>query len=213
MAEKMKRLLLFPTLKEAKPLIEKMGLKATKFADLYKGEDFDVAIVGAGKVQSAINSYNIIKTGDYAKIVLCGIGGAYPGRGIKMGDVVLATKEIYADEGVGYSRLKERHTHLFPTEFEMETQDLPELTRGVFLTLSLLPAGPFEARRIAENFPEAICENMEGAAVAHAAFLLKRKISEIRAISNFAGERNKKKWDVEKAIKNLTDTLIAWIER
>ena len=46
-------------------------------------------------------------------------------------------------------------------------------------------------------------EAMEGAASAHVASLYKVPMIEIRVASNFVGERDKTKWDMEKAAKHL----------
>ena len=46
-------------------------------------------------------------------------------------------------------------------------------------------------------------ESMEGAASAHVAMLYNIPILEIRAASNFTGEKDKSKWDIDKSARQL----------
>jgi futalosine hydrolase len=48
-----------------------------------------------------------------------------------------------------------------------------------------------------------VMEAMEGAACAHIAKLYDIPMIEVRSGSNFVGERNKSKWDVDLAAKQL----------
>ena len=205
----MKTLLLTATLKEAKSVIEKGKFKKEREKPFYlfKAQNVDLVITGVGKTCAAAAASFALSNSNYSRIVLFGLGGSYPGSFIDIGEVVAAEKEIYGDEGVcqeGYLEPIEG----IPTIFDMEVPEL-DIKKGDFVTLSCIPGSTKLVKRIKESFPNAICENMEGAAVAHVAQLFNRKVIEIRAISNFAGERDKRKWDTEKAIKNLTEIIIS----
>jgi futalosine hydrolase len=53
-----------------------------------------------------------------------------------------------------------------------------------------------------------ITESMEGAALHYVCLMENIPFVQIRSISNYIGERNKKKWDMMDSIANLNDTLI-----
>ena len=53
-----------------------------------------------------------------------------------------------------------------------------------------------------------VTESMEGAALHYVCLIENIPFVQIRSISNYIGERNKKKWDMMDSIANLNDTLI-----
>nr|NIQ98350.1 futalosine hydrolase [Desulfuromonadales bacterium]NIS44219.1 futalosine hydrolase [Desulfuromonadales bacterium] len=55
---------------------------------------------GVGKVNAALATEALLSTRKPAAVILFGCGGAYPSQGLKLGDVALASEEIYGDEGV-----------------------------------------------------------------------------------------------------------------
>jgi futalosine hydrolase len=50
-------------------------------------------------------------------------------------------------------------------------------------------------------------ETMEGAALHYVALQLNIPFLQVRSLSNFAGERDKKRWRMEEAIENLNKEL------
>ena len=63
------------------------------------------------------------------------------------------------------------------------------------------------AAEISARF-KAICENMEGAAIAHICCLYKIPCIEIRGISNMVEARDVSKWDFKLAAENCQKALI-----
>ncbi len=55
---------------------------------------------GMGKTNAAHAVTVLIERFSPSCIVNFGIGGAYPSSGLKVGDIAVAEKEVYADEGV-----------------------------------------------------------------------------------------------------------------
>ena len=51
-------------------------------------------------------------------------------------------------------------------------------------------------------------ESMEGACFHFAALMEKIPFLQLRAVSNFVGDRNKANWKLEEAIMNLNDALV-----
>ena len=54
-----------------------------------------------------------------------------------------------------------------------------------------------------------VAESMEGAALHYVCLMEKIPFLQIRSISNYAAERNKKKWNMKKAIINLNNELLS----
>ena len=76
------------------------------------------------------------------------------------------------------------------------------MVKGPFITVSTLTSSFDQAGRLHAALSP-VMEAMEGAASAHIAALYKVPFIEVRAASNFTGERDKGKWDVEMAAKHL----------
>jgi len=53
-----------------------------------------------------------------------------------------------------------------------------------------------------------VTESMEGAALHYVCLMEKIPFVQIRSISNYIGERNKKKWDMNESIIKLNEALI-----
>jgi futalosine hydrolase len=165
-------------------------------------------------------------------IVNFGIGGAYPSSGLKVGDIAVASKEVYADEGVllkdglysfeitGIPLLKVRGRKYF-NEFSADKRlsrlalkasgTVAPCKPGVFLTVSACTGTRKRAGELAEKFGP-ICENMEGAAVAHICRIYGIPFVGIRGISNIVEDRNMKKWDIELAAENCQKAVLHFLE-
>ena len=59
---------------------------------------------------------------------------------------------------------------------------------------------------------KATLESMEGAALHYMGRDLNIPFIQIRAVSNYVGERNKAKWDMQEAIYNLNETLLQYLD-
>ena len=158
-------------------------------------------------------------------------GGAGGGDPNGIGNIGIAAREQYIHTGVGC------HTTASCLPFDLiENQPLtrqgiylsdPELlngyqgiftresvgpvTRGDFITVSSITASPGHAQKIYTRFFP-VMEAMEGAAAFHVAALYDVPLIEIRAASNFVGERDKDKWDFPLAcdrVRQICEIVIA----
>ncbi len=105
--------------------------------------------------------------------------------------------------------------HLIPSLLSEDAKDMSQLARkcreglkknfkiktGNFVTVSATSGTQRHARELEASF-NAVCENMEGAAIAHICAIYKIPLLEIRGISNIAGIRDKRKWDMGLASEN-----------
>ena len=99
-------------------------------------------------------------------------------------------------------------------EFPVSTPPVPPLVRGGFnikagnfVTVSAATGTQKRAKELEERF-RAVCENMEGAAIAQVCAIYKIPMFEIRGISNIAGVRDKRKWNLKLASQNCQKAVL-----
>jgi len=197
---------------------------------------------GIGKVNAAHSVTCIIEHFPVKCVINMGVGGAYPGSGLKKGDIAVAIKEVCGDEGViteeGWKGIREtgipllqtgrkKYFNEFPLDKDLVKKALnsakhltqinpaPEKPRygmksGTFVTAQSTTGTYERAVELQRRF-NAICENMEGAAVAHVCAAYKIPVLEIRGISNTAGERDRRKWDLKLASENCQEAVLKGI--
>ncbi len=195
-------MVLAPTEIEARPL-RKMGLS--------------VEIVGFGPVEATLNAYRLLQ-GQRSPVFLVGLGGAYPGSGLKPGDLALATEEIYGDLAVCQEDLVREFAPGLPVKkvcplvhplMEKAALLLEEagfdLELGPFVTVSCATRDPFRGEVLAFRY-SAILENMEGFAVARVAQEMDLHLIELRAVSNLIEDPGRP-WEIEKALERLGEAL------
>lgn len=160
-----------------------------------------------------------------ALILNIGIAGAYPGSGIKIGDLVIADGEVYGDVGMelpdeaaaGFLPLSQTdfgrkfYAAPFPTAQPPEffARDVPgvyrvHVARGCTVNAC---AGTEATGKRRERLFSAGFETMEGAAVAQAGRAFGVPVCEVRAISNIAAARDMRPVNIRRALDNLAAYL------
>jgi futalosine hydrolase len=153
-------------------------------------------------------------------IVVCGIGGAYPGSGLGIGDVACAATECYGDLGAaspgGFLDMKALGFPIVESPValynELPMQVFPAPRRVKFVTVSTCTGTDAAARAIEARTGGAV-ESMEGAAVAHVAHLHGVPVGEVRGISNIVTDRDPRAWRVKEAAVAAQEALLAWISQ
>jgi futalosine hydrolase len=181
-----------------------------------------VAIVrtGVGPVNAAHAVTLFLAQADAGEIVVCGVGGAYPESGLNIGDVVCAESECYGDLGAtspsGFLDMKalgfpivEAPTPLFN---ELPMQVFPVDRRVPFVTVTSCSGTDAIARQIEQRTAGAV-ESMEGAAIAHVAYLHGVPVGEVRGISNIVTNRDPKAWKLKEAADAAQEAVLSWIAR
>ena len=152
-----------------------------------------------------------------ARIVNIGIAGAYPESGLAIGDIVTAESECYGDVGFelpeepGFQPIAESNFGAFYADKLFLTPLSPppagfNLRTGAGCTVNAcagtLRTGETRARLFRADF-----ETMEGAAVAQIGIARHIPVTEIRAISNLAAQRDMRPENIRLALANLRDFL------
>jgi futalosine hydrolase len=175
-------------------------------------------ITGVGKVNAGAAVARFCTAESCGRIINLGIAGALPGTGLNIGDVVLATTSIYADEGLltpaGFQDCAAMGFPLGGFEGGFEGSAIPAdpallgqlrplaTHAGAIATVSTCSGMDELAAQVRER-TGAIAECMEGAAIAHIARRLAIPFAELRIISNTTGRRDTQKWDIPAALGQL----------
>jgi futalosine hydrolase len=166
--------------------------------------------VGVGPAAAAAGTARLLATGRYRAVISAGIAGGFPGRA-PVGSIVLGARSIAADLGAetpdGFLPVDELGfgTSVLPCDpalLKALTAELPEAIVGDVVTLSTVTGTKRTADRLAESYPQAVAEAMEGYGVAVAAAGL--PFAELRAISNPVGPRDRAAWRLREAFAALS---------
>ncbi len=211
--------------------------------DLFRGSLYGIPVAlmhsGVGKANAAAAVGTLLEKLKPSLVIATGVAGAFAESGLDVGDLALATEEIYGDEGaitpegfldmkaLGFAlvqRAGRRHFNTFPFDGPTLETVRPVLERyaeaakvrfaaGPFVTVSTGSGTDAAAHQMAQR-TGGICENMEGAALAQICALYGTPAIEIRGISNRAGDRDLSRWDVRKGAEAaqyaLCDLFQAW---
>jgi len=177
-----------------------------------------VLVMGVGPVNAAISVTRVLARDQPRQIVVCGIGGAYPGSGLRVLDVACAEMECYGDLGAatpsGFLDMKALGFPVVggatPLYNDMPMQVFPTARRVKFVTVTTC-TGTALAAQLIETRTGGAVENMEGAAVAHVAHLYGVPAGEVRGISNMVTDRDTSQWRVKDAATAAQEALLAWI--
>jgi futalosine hydrolase len=153
----------------------------------------------------------------YAGVVNTGIAGSLPdGKefALRPTDTVVATRCVFADEGIvtpaGYQSVAAMGFPVNPNGEDVFVCDeglvrvfAPYATAtGDIATVSTCSGTDALAREIALR-TRAVAETMEGAACALVCHRAQVPFVEVRAISNYTGDRAKQAWDIKGALASL----------
>ncbi|MDI6799528.1 MAG: futalosine hydrolase [Actinomycetota bacterium] len=180
-------------------------------------------ISGFGMVESAISLTRRLETDNFDGVILFGTAGAYQGGGANLLDICLAIRESFGDLGLAkgneilpfdLAELNKKITFslqndlLHKVERSMKRLDIP-YERGNFVTVNSSSGSKERGASLAKRF-DAICENMEGAALARVCQIYHTPLVEIRCVSNMVGVRDRAAWKLEEAaakISSIVDNL------
>jgi futalosine hydrolase len=221
--------------KEFSSILERRGMQIPGQAAFYSGKIVGKPVIlafsGIGKTNAAHTATILLERYSPACVINIGIGGAYPSSGLQVGDIAVAKKEIYADEGVlledglctleitGIPLLKtgrRKYFNEFPSDKRLSmlavkaAETVGNCRSGVFLTVSSCTGTSQRASQLEAKF-NAICENMEGAAIAHICRLYGSSFLEMRGISNIVEDRDMRKWNTELAAENCQKAVLAFM--
>jgi futalosine hydrolase len=196
-------------------------------AGVLDGTPVILLAAGMGKTNAAQALTALLESRAVRGVLNTGVGGAYPGSGLGVGEVALATEENYGDEGVEtpqgwisaegigipllrgpggvrFNRFPLDEALLLRARQALAAREIAARA-GPFVTVSCCSGTTQRGMEVAGRFG-AICESMEGAALAHVAALYEVPFLEVRGISNAVEDRDLSRWRLQDAIEAACTT-------
>jgi len=175
-------------------------------------------VSGIGPLETAVRLFSWLNNhaGMVSGVIHFGVAGAYTGSpGVsspELLDICLAEREVLGDLGICFEERIAPFLHEklnVKDRFSMNSDLLGRAARaldaenisfytGVFVTVNCSSGSAGRAAMLAAEH-HAICENMEGAAVARVCEELSLPCLEARCVSNMVGDRDPDHWQLEKA--------------
>lgn len=190
---------------------------------LEKKTKADILIAGIGIAATTFHFAKRLFAKKYDLAIQAGIAGTFNSK-FNLGQVVFVKADAFADSGIEENGKLQT---LFETGF-LNKNDFP-YTNGWLVnnnslleknnipivkavTVNKITDNHLQNRFTKEKFSADI-ESMEGAAFHYISLQQKIEFLQIRAVSNFVGERDKTKWEMKGAIGNLNKELLALIKK
>ena len=192
---------------------------------------------GIGAVNTSQALTAALETGRPDFVLQIGVGGAYAGSKLNVGDLAVATEEndgelgiltpdgwLPADTiGIPVLGRNRNHYNTFPIDTTLAGSAIthilnaswphpaPAVHSGPFVTVQQCSGLAARGSELAARF-NAICESMEGAAAAHLCTLYEVPFVELRGISNLVEDRNPAAWKLPLASRNAQQAARALVE-
>jgi futalosine hydrolase len=190
---------------------------------LFQKEALEVSLLvtGIGMTLTALNLGSLFAKQRFDLAINAGIAGAYPASGLAIGEVVQVTSERFADLGVEEADGRFVDVH----ELGLVDANASPFTNGELvnpamgfdflpkangLTVNKVHGFQPSIDAVLKQYPSDV-ESMEGAAFFLACLMAGQPFLEIRSISNLVEARNRKAWDLPKAIQQLNNVLIEMV--
>ncbi len=189
--------------------------------NLPAGMTLDILITGIGLMSTTYALTRQIQLRKPDIIIQAGIAGSFD-KSIPLGTVVAVKKETVADLGVVEGNTLKTVFHLGlsrPGQFPFskgwlinrsETLKKSGLPLVTGISVNEITTSSRKIKMYEERF-RPVTESMEGAALHYTALMENVPFVQIRALSNFTGERNKARWELKKSITNLNNEVDKFI--
>lgn len=174
-----------------------------------------VIAVGVGPARAAAGTLLQLARAEadlapYHAVICAGVAGGLPGRA-EIGDLVVATRSIAADLGAespdGFLPIDDLGFGSSTLPADPSLYPVNGARAGSILTVNTATGTAATAEALADRYPDAVAEGMEGFGVATAASQLGLPYAEVRAISNIVGPRDTGAWRLPAALSALTDAF------
>ncbi|HMG66427.1 MAG TPA: futalosine hydrolase [Chitinophagaceae bacterium] len=207
-------LLIAATTKEIEPFFE--YYKSSKRGNI------EMLVTGIGLTSATYHLAKKVYIKRPQLVIQAGVAGCFDKK-LALGTVVVVKKETIADQSV--IELKTLKT-LFDLELVPKDQfpfsngwlenksgvlEKSKLKKVIGISVNEITTSAEKVKFYTSAF-KPVVESMEGAALHYTCIMEKIPFIQFRSISNYIGERDKKKWDMKKSIINLNKELIKFVE-
>lgn len=179
---------------------------------------------GVGMLATAVSLTKLVTEEKPDLVIQTGIAGCFDEK-IILGKLVCISEECLGDLGVQEDGkwkdifdLKLEKSSYPPYEKRklpnqwLKEYNLLKLPEVVAVSINEVTTADERKQQLIKKY-EPVVESMEGAALHYVCRNFNIPFIQIRAISNYIGERDKSKWEIQLAIENLNQTLLKYIEK
>lgn len=213
-------LIVAATAAELMPTFDQYQIQINSSESLYSfqlsGVKLYFLITGVGMVNTAFELGKISNM-HFEMAVNVGIAGTFDEEQ-NLGEVVFVVKDELAEMGaengeefIKYQELNLPGVNIYHSKYHQQNSFINQLKKVNAITVNKVH-GTKETIDKCKLLFNANIESMEGAAFLMAAQNLSPNVVQLRSISNKIETRDKSKWQIPLAIKNLNATLIKLIE-
>ena len=204
----------------AKQFKFKKSLNSAVNSYTYRNLEIDILVTGVGMVSTAYWLGKTLSSGNYEIAINIGIAGSFE-KSVQLGAVVNIVNDIFSELGAESGEyflslidINLIEKSVFPfvncelvndTEIKSELLDTIPKFKGI--TVNTIHGNTDSIKKVRELFAP-VTESMEGAAFLFACLSEKIKCLQLRGISNYVEERNKKNWNIPLAIRNVNEFLL-----
>lgn len=166
----------------------------------------DHLVTGIGMVATAIELSKKLSQNKYDLVINAGIAGSF-NRSLKIGQIVEVVKDTFSEIGA-----QDGNQFLSPNDIELDVDSVfhneakTSFDPVSAITVNTIHGEDTSIVRVMYRLNPQI-ETMEGAAFFMTCQRFSVNCIQLRSISNYVEKRNKSKWDIPKAIKNLNIEL------
>ena len=197
---------------------------AKKASQLFKKSKLKISFhaTGIGMLASGVKLTQLATSYQPDLIIQMGIAGSYI-KTEPLGKIWVVTSETIADLGV---REKGIFINLFDSQLSKENEapfkkrklinqavklfNVLKTDTAAAVTINEITTSPKRIKEIIEAH-NPVLESMEGAALHFVGSLTKTPFMQIRAVSNYVGERNKAKWKLKESIDQLEAYVLTYL--
>lgn len=203
---------------------EKKVLSSTYYSGKIGKHDVVLVQSGVGKVMSAMSVAVLVDHFGVDALINTGSAGAVA-KGLQIGDVVVADRLVYHDVDLSAFGYDYGQMSMQPLYFESDKSFVSTFETvlakanirsqiGLIATGDSFIAGQDKIDAIKQHFPEVLAVEMEGAAIAQAAYSVKKPFIVIRAMSDTAAHDANITFDefIIEAGKQSAQILIRFLE-
>ncbi len=179
---------------------------------------------GVGMLATSVSLTKTITEEKPDLVIQIGIAGTFD-ETISLGKVVCIKEESLGDIGVEEDGkwkdifdLKLEKSNYPPFEKRklpnpwLNDYNLLKLEEVSSVTINEITTSPDRKQQLVKKY-EAVTESMEGAALHYVCRLLNVPFIQLRAVSNYIGERDKSKWEMKTAIDNINLVLLKYLDK
>ena len=197
---------------------------AKKASQLFKKSKLKISFhaTGIGMLASGVKLTQLATSYQPDLIIQMGIAGSYI-KTEPLGKIWVVTSETIADLGV---REKGIFIDLFDSQLIKENEapfkkrklinqavklfNVLKTDTAAAVTINEITTSPKRIKEIIEAH-NPVLESMEGAALHYVGGITKTPFMQVRAVSNYVGERNKAKWKLKESIDQLEAYVLTYL--